>query len=275
MNKDRLFNEYKLDVGLKKLIEEQEIITGKEFKVIEKPDLSVRATIKIARNDMSNHIIYVQSLKMPFLNHLIAHELGHFVRMTKVPESERLVPSVTDRNILNFRKVLENSLQKRKYPLKKEILQNLITIWHNGLISQLTNLPVDYRIEFWIYEYFPNIRAEQKASVEEDLKTAINGLSKEVETLTPSFIYIASHAMNYAFAKVMDLLLRTDYLKHYSDTLIKEKGEKLYKLLATEDLGYTRDIIIINSWAEIINAKEWFTWAKFNDIPQDYVNKIL
>jgi hypothetical protein len=275
MNKDDLFKKYNLNSSVKNLIEELENATGKTFKFIEKSDLSVRATIKIARKGMDNHLIYLKTLKTPLLNHLIAHELGHLIRMIKVPESERLVPAVTEKNISVFREAVESDFQKEKYSIKKEIVQNLMVIWHNGIIRQLTNLPVDYRIEFWIYKYLPEIRKEQKTSVEEDLKIAISGLSKEVRAFTPGTIFVASLAMSYAFTKGMDLLLGTNYLEHYSDILIKQKGESLYQFLASEDLGYLQDIEIINSWAEVLGIRDWFTWVPFNAIPNNYENETL
>jgi hypothetical protein len=107
------------------------------------------------------------------------------------------------------------------------------------------------------------------------LKASIQSLSKEVKMMTPSLIFEKSYLMNYAYTKVIDKLLNTDYLHYYKNLDNLDEGDKLASLLETEDKGYNQDIEIINNWAMILDLSKWFSWINFEQIPDDYLNLVI
>jgi hypothetical protein len=229
----------------------------------------------MARKNMSNHFFYAKNFRTEAINHLVIHECAHVLRILSAPEKERLVPGVKSENIIHYRVSIDKSLPKIFKEMPKETLEKISDFWLNGIIRQLTNLPVDYRIEYWIYSSFPNLRKTQKESIEDDLKASIQSLSKEVKTMTPSLIFEKSYLMNYAYTKLVDKLLGTNYLPYYKNLDNLDEGDKLASLLETEDKGYNQDIDTINRWAEILNLSNWFTWINFEQIPDDYLNSVI
>lgn len=275
MNRQEFFQKYDIDQSVEEIVYEIESRTKKETIFIEKPDLQVNATIKIARKSMSNHFFYAKNFRSEKINHLIAHECGHVIRILSAQEKDRLVPGVQNENLIHYKASIEKHMPKIFKEMPKETFDKILDLWLNGIIRQLTNLPVDYRIEYWIHGNFPNLRKTQKESVENDLKTSIQSLSKEVKEITPSIIFEKSYLMNYAYTKVVDKLLNTAYLPYYKNLEKLDIGEKLASFLEAEDRGYNQDIGTINSWAEILNLSNWFTWINFEQIPDNYLDVVI
>jgi len=158
--------------------------------------------------------------------------------------------------------------------LPNEALNKFFNMLIDGLIRQLTNLPVDFRIENWLYTNYADLRAVQKKSLDKSLKLAIQGLSKEIKQMVPYIIFEKSNLMNYAYAKAIDDLLGTDYASFYKDLPDLDLGEKLYSYLKEKDGGFLQDIKIINEWAGLLNLKEWFRWINFENMPDNYLTDI-
>jgi hypothetical protein len=275
MNKHEFFQKYNIDRSAEEIVSDIENRTKKEMVFIEKPDLEVRATIKMARKNMSNHFFYAKNFRSEAINHLVVHECAHVLRISSAQEKERLAPAIKSENIIYYRVSIDKSLPKIFKEMPKETLEKILDFWLNGIIRQLTNLPVDYRIEYWIYSSFPNLRKTQKESVENDLKASIQSLSKEVKEIIPIIIFEKSYLMNYAYTRLIDKLLGTNYLPYYKNLDNLDEGDKLASLLETEDKGYNQDIDTINCWAEILNLSNWFAWINFEQIPDDYLNVVI
>lgn len=275
MNKHGFFQKYNIDRSAEEIVSDIENRTKKEMVFIERPDLKVRATIKMARKNMSNHFFYAKNFHSEAINHLVVHECAHILRILSAPEKDRLAPGVKNENIIYYKASIDKSLPKIFKEMPKKTLDIILDLWLNGIIRQLTNLPVDYRIEYWIYNNFPDLRKIQKESVENDLKTSIQSLSKEVKMIVPPLIFEKSYLMNYAYTILIDKLLGTNYLPYYKNLDNLDAGDKLASLLKTEDRGYNQDIDTINRWAGILNLSNWFTWINFEQIPDDYLNLVI
>ena len=66
--------------------------TGKRVEFIEKNDLTTFAALKMARKNMPSHLVFYKREHDEIINHLIAHECGHVLRMFAVPEEKRIRP---------------------------------------------------------------------------------------------------------------------------------------------------------------------------------------
>jgi hypothetical protein len=264
---------------LKLLSSTQEILnlvsdlTGKSFEFIHKSDLPTLAMVKVARKNMPFHLIYYKNITSGNFDHLIAHECGHIYRIMSVPLEHRKVPSANAEN----RRIAMNQVENELFALSKNIpiekMGSLFNIWFNGIIKQVTNFPVDMRIEKWIYDEYPELQKGQKITIEKQIRENVQGLSNNIEKITPVKIYNASNSMNCAFAYFMETLLGKKYLSPYKRTKYMELGNKLANLvLETEDRGYKQDIEIINKWVELLDIQDWFYWGDFENVPTDYLN---
>jgi hypothetical protein len=134
------------------ILEKVKEITNKKVEFIENNDLSTYAAIKMARRNMPAHLIFHKREHNELVNHLIAHECGHILRMFAVPEERRLIPTSNQ----EIKGVALNEMQDEIKGLSKilplERLAQIINLWFNGTIRQVTNFPPDIMIEKWLYD---------------------------------------------------------------------------------------------------------------------------
>jgi hypothetical protein len=238
--------------------------TGKEIDFRPADNLSVTATIKIARERMERHILYFDRHAADRLNYVIAHESGHALRMLRLDPADRRVP-VTDQATLA---VAARDMGDEITFLAPALRPQMLEMWVGGLVQQLTNQPVDVRIERWLHANYPGLRSEQVRALRKDAQVELEGLSRDVERLTPPTIFRFSNAMNYAYLSHAGRIIRGNYLGRYRKRPeILKLGQALYE--ASRDEGMT-DWEVINRWVEHLGVSEWFRWVGFEDMPESY-----
>lgn len=250
-------------VSILKLIHEK---TNKEIEFIYDSKLTVDAKVVVARSFMDRHIIFFGDTKVGTINHLIAHECGHILRYYSVIPEKRVIPTTNNQSYQIAVSDLERKNQTMIKQLPPEVKQKIIPFWISGFIQQLTNLPVDYYIEAWIFNEYPELREFQVNSINVSYIRASQGLDPKIKKMVPDLIYKGSNAMNYAYFKKLDRLMGTDYFNIYKKFPDKNLGEKLFNLINDCDGGFESDITTINEWAEELKVSKWFSWIPF-DIP--------
>jgi len=259
---------------VKSILNEVEATTGKPLRFVEKEDMDVFATVKMARRSMPAHIVYYRRQHDFIINHLVAHECGHILRMFGVPEEKRLIPAKTrdDRAVLQE---IERDLKRISAVVPMRELVQVVGTWRNGLVMQLTSYPPDIMIEKWIYDGYPELRPYQLQSLERQNNQALKGISRNVQLVTPSKIYNSSNIMNYTFFNILGSHTKVDLAKPYRNTPFSKKGKQLIKLTEKDYVNtYEGDISMINRWAEFLGLSKWFEWVGFEDVPEDYLNSI-
>jgi hypothetical protein len=78
---------------VKSILSEVEAATGKPLRFVERDELNTFAAVKIARKNMPTHVVFYRKQHDAIINHLVAHECGHILRMFGVPEEKRLIPA--------------------------------------------------------------------------------------------------------------------------------------------------------------------------------------
>jgi len=254
----------------KEILKNVEELTKKKFKFIPNSKITSHAKLKIARNDMENHIVYYKEGASQSINHIIAHECGHIIRIYEAAPSERLIPYFSSKN---FEYALEDSsedIENISKIIHKAKLNQLIEMLFKGLVMQLTNQPVDLKIEEWLYNRYPGLREFQKISFQSQLQEALGGLNKDVRAITPSKIYEASHSMNYAYFNVLAKKTKFDFDSIYDNFEFENKGRSLIEIMGKYGNNFDGDLKRINDWANILNLSHWYEWKNFDDVPSNY-----
>lgn len=244
--------------------------TGKDIEFIENNNLTTYAALKMARKNMPSHLIFYKAEHDEVLNHLIAHECGHVFRLFGVPEEKRLIPRTDDQIKLNALAEIEPEIQRLSSILPFDKLTQIVNLWYNGIIRQVTNSPPDIMIEKWIYDEYRELRPYQSQSIKKQHKEALDGLSVQVMKMTPRKIFDASNIMNYAFFRILGIHFNINYVRPYNNSPYLSKGKKLASI--TEDYvdNYEGDIEKINEWANFLNLSKWFVWTDFENVPHNY-----
>jgi len=183
---------------VKSILSEVEAATGKPLKFVEKDELNTFAAVKIARKAMPTHVIFYRTQHDAIINHLVAHECGHILRMFGVPEEKRLIPA-KPKDARAMLQEIERDLNRISKLIPMQELVQVVGMWTNGLVRQLTNYPPDIMIEKWIYDDYPELRSYQLQSLERQNQQALKGISRKVQMTTPTKIYDSSNIMNYVF----------------------------------------------------------------------------
>ena len=267
MNIDQLSREYEIAPEVREIAGLVEDVSGKELDVQLVVNLGTDGSTKIAREKMPRHIVKVRENNTSRVNHIIAHECGHIMRTIQAAPAERVIPSSnTETSAAAFR-----DLQAEMASVPENSREQLFTLWTGGMINQLVNLPVDVRIERWLYDSYPSFRDMQRKSLAIDVNNSLGGLSEKVASITIKPVFEKSNAMIYAYLRGLTPVTREDYAPYFKKHQdIKKLGRKLYKHLEEEDKGFAQDIEIINAWAEILGIDSWFEWIGFEDVPESY-----
>jgi len=254
----------------KEILEKVESLTEKRFKFIPNNEITSHAKLKMARNEMENHIVYYKEGASQSINHIIAHECGHIIRIFKSDPSERLIPFISSKNSETAINEIANDIDSISKVMPKSKVEHLIEMLFKGLVMQLTNQPVDLKIEEWIYTEYHGLREFQKISFQSQLQEALGGLNENVRKITPSKIYEVSHSMNYAYFNVLAKKTKFDLRGSYVDFEFVDKGKLLIEIMGKYENNFDGDLKRINDWANILNLSSWYEWKIFEDVPSNY-----
>ena len=97
---------------VKEILDKVKQTTAKEIQFVEKDDLTTYAALKMARKDMPSHLMFYKKEHDEIINHLIAHECGHVLRIFSVSEENRLIPKTNDQIKLNALTEIEPEIQE-------------------------------------------------------------------------------------------------------------------------------------------------------------------
>ncbi len=254
----------------KEILKNVEGLTKKKFKFIPNSKITSHAKLKMARDDMENHIVYYKGGVDQRINHIIAHECGHIIRLFEASPSERLIPFLSSKNFESATSDMRADIEAISKVMSKPKVEHLIEMLFKGVIMQLTNQPVDLKIEEWIYNEYPRLREFQKISFQSQLQEALGGLNEDIRKITPSKIYEASHSMNYAYFNVLAKKTKFDLDSAYDNFEFEDKGRLLIEIMGKYKNNFEGDVKRINDWANILNLSSWYEWKRFEDVPSNY-----
>lgn len=246
-------------------------ITGKGFDLVEKKDLVPHAGIKIARRGMPSHLIHYRSVRGGILNHLIAHECAHAIRMCSVPEERRLVPASNRQTMTAALKPMLTDIERISRTIPRDKAPEYFNMLYHGLVRQLTNFPSDIAIEKWLYDEYPALRDDQMQSLLGQRDEAAQAITSSVRDFTPGKIYQAANVMNYTFFKLLGEHTGKRLLGRFERAGFEDRGNALAALTAEgPSATYEDDIAMVNRWAEFFGLKDWFMWVGFEQVEDGY-----
>ena len=259
-SKEVFYAENEVLDSVKKVIQAIEDNYGKPVVIEYKDNLNVIASTKIGFPGRDTHLIQLNKRLVTNLNHTLLHECGHIKRFIEASEDEQVVPVTSGQKL---REVM-SEVKKESEKLDIRVTDEIIQFWVEGLVQQLTSLAVDFRIETWIYQNFPEIWKGQVKSLNADAERTIQAASDRIQRITPPSIFTISNAINYAFLYKLFPITKKKYTKVYYDfPKVLAKGKRLVKIIPEADTGQHGDIELINAWSEVLGISDWFEWQKF------------
>lgn len=84
--------------------------------------------------------------------------------------------------------------------VRREQLARLFEHLYPGIVRQVSNIPIDIRIEPWMYDRYPELRQSQRQCFWPNLGRTSRFSDAQIARTTPPTVYGASNVMNAAFA---------------------------------------------------------------------------
>lgn len=226
-----------------------------------KPDssLTLRATLQLARNGASSHIFRYQPSNTP-IDYWVAYQCGFAIRLFDLPPNERFNFAATGDD--GTQQVL--TLLKTGQPLKEadQVLLNefaeLTTHW--ALVS-LRSYAIGLRIDQWIFDEYPSLRALQATGVDAMQQENLQLLSKRLGNLSIPVPLLAPAA---AYALFADRLLKTGiYAIPYRAAGVLGLGKELLAISDAISTHRSHDCELVDAWADAIGMTGWYQWLPY------------
>ena len=257
------------------ILRQTEELTGKPIEFVEDDHLSSLASVKMARSFMPAHTIRFRKADPVLLAHLIAHECGHMQRMFAAAPDKRLMPVTRPKHTDLVFRILAADSTIALDGMDERATRELFTIWHQGVVNEVVNLNVDYRIESWLYREYPGMRPNQEKSIGLQVQMSVAGLAPNVKCDTPHLVYEGSNAVNYAYLRSIGIMLGQNLVRDYADSTIVALGKRLAAVLEEPDTGFEGDVRESNEWAAMLGIGDWFDWQAFEDVPESYLSDLV
>lgn len=245
------------------LFAEAEGSLGVRLEIREEPALAVTGTTAVIPGRRNYGKILFSPKYSDCLDYVIANQCCHILRYTRAPPEHRLVP--IDRNGAYARVyslLLENAASTELKTLPAAAMRELARLLLTGLVSQVTNIPADCRIDRWLHSEVPELRDEQRRALDRMLTLYLKSLADDVQRWTPAPIYRASNAMNGAFARNCESLFPELALfsSRYSTKEFQQTTDAFWRHLDGEDEGYISDIATTDAWATDLGIRDLYEW---------------
>ena len=203
------------------------------------------------------------------IDYAVAHEAIRRLRFLKAAPEQRLVLGSNQETRTRAYGRLEQDLNRHPDRLRKAV-REIQPILYDGILTQLMSMPSDFWIhqylkEHYVNEQYPRFSAALQKGVDANVRVCHRVLAEPSMAMFPQTLYIASNAMNAAFAGFMaELMEKPEYARPYLGTPFQALGTRLRELNPSEQ-GHPGDRAATDHWAEALGLKGWYVWTKMEN----------
>ena len=242
-------------------------VSGKGVQAVRKPELKSLARMRMAGAGSPSHVLFYRGGDDPLLNHVIANECGHLIRLFAAPPGRRRVAVANERTRSIYRGEIREDIQRLSLIHGVGALGGFLPLWYESVVFQLTRMPPDIGIERWIHRGYPGLRAIQRMALMEQQAKAASVLSREIRRMTPRKVYDVSQAMNYAFFRLMEPLTGVNLTAPYERSLcVLQGGELAAQADRNARDDHEGDVELTRQWAESLALSGWIEWRRLDEV---------
>ncbi|HOD34667.1 MAG TPA: hypothetical protein PLR20_00235 [Syntrophales bacterium] len=248
-------------------------LTGKGIDFVEKEELPVPAMLTMAGADTPRHRLFFKRDHDESVNHVIANECGHVLRLYNAPEEKRLIPVANQKTLGCYTGEMEADIRRLYQMYPPEKLMNLVMFWYESVLYQLTKMPSDIMIEKWLHREYQELLPIQLRSIGAQNDRAVATLAVEIRNTMPGRIYDACNIMNYVYFTAMGKTFGLNYVEPYRFTKYFARGEELISLVGPVEVdSHEGDVLVINLWARYFQFSGWFDWVPIGELPRQQLH---
>lgn len=247
--------------AVREIIRQVEKRTGKPVEYVEKNDLPISAELRAAQKGDACHRLLYRSVYDEQINYVIANQCGHILRLFDAAVSERYMPVANYRTMMSYIMEMGEELQRLTHVFGPDKIKQMVRLWYEGVIFQVTKMPPDIMIDKWLFDEYPQLRPIQLNCLSRQRQEAVQSLVEDTRKFTPEKIHRVSNIMNCAFFKVLEDHFRIDWTAPYHSTIFIFDGGALAKLTQNEYINnHAGDRAMIDAWAGRLGLTTWFEW---------------
>lgn len=249
----------------REVIQRLEEKSGYQVHVMEDPNLSTIAAIRIARDNVPAHILSVRPAPGASPDYAICWQCVFAMRMFECPEGERFQIAASQlgneavERLLNapggiVRKLRLNGVQVGS--LKQQLL--------GGLVTHLRSVPIGLRVVSWLGRTYPQLHEEERSLAEQELKMGRDSLAPRIKQMMPPEIFAPTAYINTAHAIFWaERLGEPKLVNPYRAQGYEPHGKKLLEIASQILDEPSQDKELIDSWATQLKIKDWYTWLPY------------
>ncbi len=249
------------------ILETLSMVSGKGVQAVRKPDLKSLARLRMAGPGSQAHVLFHRGDDDPLVNHVIANECGHLIRLFSAPPERRLVAVANERTRSLYREEIREDIQRLSLIHGIGELGEFLPLWYESVVFQLTRMPPDIGIERWLHRTYPDLREIQRMALMEQQLKAAAVLARGIRRMTPRKVYDVTQAMNYAYFRLMEPLTGVNLTAPYERSLYVLQGEELAgradRTLRDDHEG---DVELTRQWAESLALSGWIEWRRLDEV---------
>jgi len=239
-----------------------EAASGKQVLVQPWTELRSHATIRIASDDDQVHIMTFNPKAEYLLPYLAAFHCGFVLRMFASDSESRFTLADNSEGRAEAIRITLEHFRSRQ--LQDNVKHQLANQLYDGLLSQLRSVPVGLRVDSWIYQDYPELREQQKTSIELQLDESTASLAAQSRGIAPEKIANANLSMNTAYSLIVgELLTCTAYQIPYTITKYFSTGKKLQNIYHRIPDTANDDVNLVRAWGDAVEIGNWFELPQF------------
>lgn len=246
------------------LLDRVEEVTNKPIHILPEPSLPNPSQVTMAHRNAPAHFLRYKP-DVIGLNYHVAVQCGFVLRLFANPPEERFdfVGLHTGRqSVLNL--VAGPGGEKQNLGLSQEDAERFAQRLFDGLMFQVRSIPIETRIEVWLWENYPGLRDEQTASTAAQQQTNAQTLSPRTRAIVPPPVFNASISMNAASALIADRLAeKTLYTIPFRSAGFLDRGQNLVEIFDRLPAEPTADRQLVDAWGVELGLSDWFDWRPF------------
>ncbi len=240
------------------ILERVEALSGRPVEFQPDSSLSLKATLRMARNGATAHVLQYRPSNDP-LDYWVAYQAGYALRLFQLPPAQRFDFAGTGRGTEQV-----EALLKTGQPLTEADMADVprfAQLTMHWALMNLRSFAIGMRIDQWIADDYPALKDTQAAGVDSLQQENLQLLSKRVGNLSVPVPLLAPVA---AYALFADRLFGNGlYAIPYRAAGVLEPGKELLRISDSIASDAGHDCELVDAWASSIGMTGWYAWAPY------------
>lgn len=242
----------------KGILERVEEKTGKSIQFMRDDNLSLLATLQLARHGADFHIFRYRPSNDP-IDYFVAFQAGYALRLFENEPSKRFDFAAHPSSFESVAMLL--SAGQALNAQDREVLPDFAQKVSQWALLNLRSLPIGMRIDRWISTEYPELKELQQAGVAVQQQQNMDVLAYKKGNLTLPTTLLG---INAAYALFADRLLGSEsYSIPYEAAGVLSHGRELLRIWDDTPSDAAHDCELVDKWAEATGMRDWYTWTPY------------